>query len=178
MVSADDVILIYNQLSANGIQIWVVGGWGIDALLGEQTRPHKDLDMLMLLDDVVRMRELLASDGYRLKQLWSENRWVIDANGAEVATAFVLKDSEGREIDAHAMRLDDEGNGIPLWGMPEGFVLKLEELAGQGVIAGVAVSCFSVEAQMRVHARYELPENHRRDVEHLRARFGIDLPHN
>jgi lincosamide nucleotidyltransferase A/C/D/E len=42
MVSAQDVISIYQRLMAAGIQVWLTGGWGIDALLGEQTRPHKD----------------------------------------------------------------------------------------------------------------------------------------
>ena len=81
MVSAEDAISIYQRLLAAGIQVWLTGGWGIDALLGEQTRPHKDIDVIMLLDDVVRMRELLGRDGYSLKELWSENRWAVDARG-------------------------------------------------------------------------------------------------
>ena len=48
MVTAEEVIEIYNKLLANNIQIWLTGGWGIDALLGEQTRDHKDLDAIML----------------------------------------------------------------------------------------------------------------------------------
>jgi lincosamide nucleotidyltransferase A/C/D/E len=113
MVRAEDVISIYKRLATNGIQVWLTGGWGIDSLLGGQTRLHKDLDVIMLLDDVVRMRELLNQDGYSLKELWSENRWARDAQGIEAATAFVLKDSEGREVDAHAMRMDELGNGVP-----------------------------------------------------------------
>jgi lincosamide nucleotidyltransferase A/C/D/E len=55
MFSADDVISIYKRLATNGIRVWLTGGWGIDALLGEQTRLHKDLDVIMLLDDVVNL---------------------------------------------------------------------------------------------------------------------------
>ena len=90
MVRAKDAICIYQRPSDNGIQVWLSGGWGIDALLGEQTRPHKDLDVIVLLDDVVRIRDLLSRDGYDLKELWSENRWAVDAHGVEAATAFVL----------------------------------------------------------------------------------------
>jgi hypothetical protein len=50
---------------------------------------------------------------------------------------FVLQDSEGREVDAHAMRLDDRGNGVPAW-VDEGLVFKGEDLAGEGMIAGFA----------------------------------------
>jgi lincosamide nucleotidyltransferase A/C/D/E len=176
MVSAEDVISIYQRLLAEGIQIWLVGGWGIDALLEEQTRPHKDLDVIMLLDDVVRMRELLERDGYSLKMLWSENRWAVDAQGVETATAYVLHDSEGREFDMHAMRLDDQGNGIPAWEDAEGFVLKREGLAGEGMIAGVAVRCISPESQMLFHTGYELPDKQSRDLELLHEKLGVEYP--
>jgi len=173
MVRAEDVISIYQVLSDNGIQVWLSGGWGIDALLQEQTRPHKDLDIIMLVDDIVRMRELLGRDGYALKELWSENSWVMDAHGTEIPTAFVLQDSEGREVDAHAMRLDDRGNGVPAWAA-EGFIFRREDLAGEGTITGVAVRCLSPEMQVLCHAGYELPEEHLRDMELLHERFGVE----
>src|SRR5512143_981269 len=102
MVSPDDVINIYQQLSADNIQIWLTGGWGIDALLGEHTRPHKDLDVIMLVDDVVTMRKLLNCHGYRLKELWEENLCTIDVHGTRLATAFVLRDAGEHELDVHA----------------------------------------------------------------------------
>ncbi len=176
MVRAEDVISIYQRLVEHGIQVWLTGGWGIDALLREQTRPHKDLDVLMPLDDVVQMRELLAQDGYGLKELWSENCWAVDAHGVETASAFVLQDSEGRELDAHAMRLDDGGNGIPAWAAAEGFIFTRQDLAGAGVIAGFAVQCITPEKQMLCHTGYELPDKQWRDLELLRAKFGFEYP--
>ena len=83
MISAQEVIRIYRICQENGIRIWLVGGWGVDALIGEQTRPHKDLDFLMLLEDVSRLRALLERDGYGLKEIWSENRWVSDGQGEQ-----------------------------------------------------------------------------------------------
>jgi len=35
-----DVIDFYIKLENLGIEIWFDGGWGVDALLSEQTRPH------------------------------------------------------------------------------------------------------------------------------------------
>ncbi len=61
MVVADDVVMTCQRLSANGIAVWLTGGWGIDALLREQTCAHKDLDLLVLVDDVVRLRTLLRA---------------------------------------------------------------------------------------------------------------------
>lgn len=175
MVRAEDVISIYQRLLDSGIQVWLTGGWGIDALLGEQTRPHKDLDAIVLLDNVVRMRQLLRREGYRLKELWSENRWDVDAHGVETATAFVLEDSGGREFDVHAMRLDDRGNGIPAWEEAEGLI-KRQDLAGEGVIAGFAVQCLTPEKQMLCHTGYELPDEQLRDLELLHEKFGVEYP--
>ncbi len=102
-------------------------------------------------------RDLLGRDGYKLKELWSENRWDVDARGIETATAFVLQDSEGREIDAHAMRLDAQGNGLPAW-EAEGLGFERQALAGEGMIAGLAVRCLSPEMQMLCHTGYTLPD--------------------
>ena len=175
MVSAQDVVSIYQRLLDNGIQVWLTGGWGVDALLGEQTRPHKDLDVIVLLDHVVRMRELLGRDGYGLKELWSENRWVLDAHGIETATAFVLQDSEGRQLDVHAMRLDDQGNGVPAW-EGERFVFERQDLAGAGTIARVAVQCLSPEMQVLCHTGYALPDKQLRDLKLLHEKFGVEYP--
>jgi lincosamide nucleotidyltransferase A/C/D/E len=175
MVRAKDVVSIYQSLSADNIQVWLTGGWGIDALLQEQTRPHKDLDIIMLVDDVARMRELLGRAGYSLKELWSENRWVVDSHGTEIPTAFVLHDSEGREVDAHAMRLDDRGNGVPAWAH-KGLVFRREDLAGEGVIAGLTVRCISAEMQAWSHTGYDLPQEQVRDLDLLCERLGIKVP--
>ena len=176
MVHAKDVISIYQSLSANGIRVWLTGGWGIDALLREQTRPHKDLDLIILVDDIVRLRDLLGHDGYGLKELWSENSWIVDANGTETPTAFVLQDSEGREVDAHGMHLDDRGNGVPAWADVEGLVFKGEDLAGEGMIGGFSVRCLSPEMQMACHTGYDLPNEQSRDIELLHQRFGVEYP--
>lgn len=175
MVRAEDAVSIYQSLSAANIFVWLSGGWGIDALLREQTRPHKDLDIIMLADDVVRMRDLLGRAGYALHELWSENSWIVDSFGNEIPTAFVLQDSEGRMVDAHAMHLDDQGTGLPAWA-GEGLVFQRDDLAGEGEIAGLAVRCLSPEMQMLAHTGYDLPHQQARDLELLRARFGVEQP--
>ena len=176
MVCAEDAISIYKHLSTNGIQVWLTGGWGIDALLGEHTRPHKDLDVIMLLDDVVHLRELLDRDGYTLKELWSENLWAFDTHGIKTATAFVLRDSDGHELDVHALRFDELGNGIPTWENAGGITFTKQDLAGVGMIAGFTVQCMSPENQMLCHTGYELPDYQRRDLLQLHEKFGIELP--
>lgn len=176
MISAKDAIKIYKLLSKNGIQIWITGGWGIDALLGKQTRPHKDLDVIMFRDDIFQMCDLLSHEGYNKMELWSENLWTIDINGNKIATAFYLKDPEGREFDAHAIILDENGNGVPVWEDDRNFVYKEQDLAGKGLISGFSVNCVSPEMQMFCHSGYDLPDKQKPDLELLHKKFSVDYP--
>jgi len=175
MFSAEDVNTVYQLLTGAGVRVWISGGWGIDALLGEQTRAHKDIDIQVQVDDVTALFDLLAPLGYTQAYLWEENRSAVDACGAEIPTAFVLRDAVGREVDVHALRLDDEGNGIPAW-EAGGMVLLAQDLNAVGVIAGVPVVCFSAALQAACHVGYDLPEAHRLDMDRLRARFGSLSP--
>jgi hypothetical protein len=71
------------------------------------------------------------------------------------------------------MRLDECGNGVPVWNV-EGFFFTSEDLAGKGMIAGFAVRCFTPELQVLCHAGYELPDNQLKDMILLHEKFGID----
>jgi hypothetical protein len=37
---------------ARGVQLWVDGGWGIDALLDRQTSSHKNFDAIVAFEDL------------------------------------------------------------------------------------------------------------------------------
>ena len=71
------------------------------------------------------------------------------------------------------MRLDEQGCGIPAWAR-EGLVFSREDLAGEGLIAGVPVRCLSAEMQVRAHTGYDLPPAQVRDMELLRERLGVE----
>ena len=47
MVNKEDAIEIISYAVDNGIDIWLDGGWGVDALLGTQTRVHNDIDLFV-----------------------------------------------------------------------------------------------------------------------------------
>ncbi len=59
-----DVVEIVQLLEQNDIEVYIDGGWGIDALLGEQTRKHGDLDIALPHKYVPKLRELLGEKGY------------------------------------------------------------------------------------------------------------------
>ena len=181
---AEDVLELYTLLLEHGVQIWIDGGWGIDALLEQQTRPHKDLDAFVAFDDLPTLTAVLSQRGFVLKEIWSESQWhrhnghvsligTGEATG-EVATAFVLKDALRREIDIHVMNVDEHGSPTPAWDSSVSF--SPDALHGQGFIAGVPVRCLSAAMHMRTHTGYQLQEKDIQDLRRLHERFGIEYP--
>ncbi|WP_237283485.1 nucleotidyltransferase domain-containing protein [Streptomyces alfalfae] len=45
-MTGDDVLFVLTLLRRAKLDVWSGGGWGIDALVGEQTRDHRDLDLM------------------------------------------------------------------------------------------------------------------------------------
>lgn len=161
---ASDVIQLYELLTAAGVFIWIDGGWCVDALLGEQTRAHSDLDIAIQQKDVPKLRESLAAKGYQEIKLEQARPW-----------NFVLGDPHGREVDVHVIVLDDRGNGI--YGPPaNGEMYPAAALIGTGVIDRQSLRCISAEWTLKFHAGYELKEKDFRDVSALCTKFGMALP--
>ena len=181
-MKAEDVVELYTLLLEHGVQIWIDGGWGVDALLEQQTRPHKDLDAFVAFEDLPILTKVLGQHGFVLKEIWSENLWrqhngqtqLIrrDEQAGEVATAFVLKDLLGREIDIHVMYVDEYGSPTPAWDCEVSF--SPDALQGHGVIAGMRVRCLSAAMHMRTHTGYELQDKDRADLQRLQERFDIE----
>src|SRR5215216_4801082 len=163
-MSSKDVVDLYTQLDALGIQIWVDGGWGVDALLGEQTRPHEDLDIAIQQKDLHALRQFLEAQGYNDTDSENAKPW-----------NFVMADDKGHEIDTHVIVLDSEGNG--LYGPPEkGISYPAASLTGSGLIESSTVRCISPEWMVKFHSGYELKEKDFKDVAALCEKFGIELP--
>ena len=60
-----DLLAVTTALHRAGIAHWVAGGWGVDALVGRQTRPHRDLDLAVDADQLDQAVALLRPLGYR-----------------------------------------------------------------------------------------------------------------
>jgi lincosamide nucleotidyltransferase A/C/D/E len=163
-VNSVDVVDFYRTITQSGVNVWIDGGWGVDALLGEQTRPHEDLDIAIQTKDVPVLRRLLQARGYADIKLEIARPW-----------NFVLGDENGREIDVHVIVLDDQGDGI--YGPPEkGEKYPAASLTGTGNIDGQAVRCISSEWMVKFHFGYDLKDKDFRDVSALCNKFGIELP--
>ena len=158
-MTASDVIEIIRLFNENRIEFHIDGGWGVDALLGEQTRPHADLDIAVQHKDVGQIRALLEARGYR------------DVPRDDTRECnFVLGDSLGRQIDIHSYTFDPAGNHV------YGVEYPSDSLTGTGVVGGHPVKCISPAWLVKFHTGYKLDENDYRDVKALCQRFGITMP--
>jgi len=166
MMRIADVHEIIGSLNRSGVKTWVAGGWGVDALLGTQTRPHDDLDLV--LSDADRDRVLAC--------LTSFHHDISAAPGMPIR--FVLIDDIGRAVDIHPVIFDENGNG---WNITDQTNLRYssEYLAGHGNIGGMNVHCLTVQAQVDHHSGYV---NHGPDefdyldMRQLADKFLITLP--
>jgi lincosamide nucleotidyltransferase A/C/D/E len=158
-MTANDVIEIVQLLNQNHIDFYIDGGWGVDALLGEQTRTHTDLDIAVQHKDVAQIRALLEERGY--KDVPRDD--TRDCN-------FVLGDNQGHQIDIHSYTFDSAGNHV------YGVEYPSDSLTGSGSVNGHPVKCISPEWMVKFHTGYKLDENDYHDVKALCQRFGIKMP--
>lgn len=158
-MTANDVVELVQLLEQNDIEVYVDGGWGIDALLGEQTRKHGDLDVALPHKYVLKMRELLKARGY--KDVPRDD--TRDCN-------FVLSDDKGHEVDVHSYTFDDSGKNV------FGVAYEPRHLKGTGTINGYPVKCIPAEVMVEFHSGYELDEDDYHDMKALCDKFGFQLP--
>lgn len=152
-------------LADAGIRCWVMGGWGVDALLGQQTRPHHDLDLLMDVSDLPDLDTWLRGPGFARCHEWEENS-PVTVEGRRWDTAFVEGHADRRKLDVHAIHVAD---GLVQLATTDPWKLPLDILSGTGLIDGDQVRCISVSGQRAMHVDYELPDKHREDLRRLEA---------
>ncbi len=156
---AAKVIDIVQLLDQNKIEVIIDGGWAVDALLEEQTRPHEDLDLAVFHKDVLKIRALFDTLGYQ--EVIRDDSWECN---------FVLDDDQGHLIDFHSCTFDSEGNNI------FGVKYPLESLQGSGIIADFPVRCVPPDWLVKFHSGYKLDENDYQDVKLLCEKFGLQIP--
>ena len=163
-MDAKTLINLYKRFQEEQITIWLDGGWGVDALLGIQTRPHDDLDLVVEERNLMKLVQLLRSIGYDDMPRDDTRDW-----------NFVLGTKNGSLVDIHVINVSVNGDGI--YGPPEnGEVYPAQALTGTGSINGEKVRCLTPEYQVDNHTGYELKKKDYEDVKNLCDKFDIDLP--
>ena len=161
---SSSLVELLNLLDGLGVENWLDGGWGVDALLGTESRRHKDVDLIVRVDEVPRLLNILAPRGFTIREGAPPN-------------SFVLADGGGLEVDVHAVTFDAEGNGIYRMQNDQNWIYPAAGFAGRGVVSGRSVRCLTAEVQVLCHAHgYAPADKDLRDMRLLEASFGVDLP--
>lgn len=177
-MSADAAVRIVSALEKLGVTVILDGGWGIDALLGEQTRKHKDLDFLIEKKDLAKLKGYFAENNF--KQTDNFNKWW-----------HMSYENDQHIIDVHVIEIEKDGSAIygPRGrdGFPEPGKFPAYSLHGKGIIAGLNVRCLSAEYRVKSQTRALLdlmPDNYqhqpdKHDYEDLLKicyKFNISMP--
>lgn len=163
-MDASLVLDLLDLLGNAGVSVWLDGGWGVDALLGTQTRAHDDLDLIVRLEDVPRLEHTLARLEYTR------------AHGMP-PTSFELIDAEGHQVDVHPVTFTGSGEALYRMENGEDWHYPAGSLLAAGVIQGREVACQTPAMQLLSHTTgYALDAAHQRDVAALSERFGLPLP--
>jgi lincosamide nucleotidyltransferase A/C/D/E len=163
-MTAEAAANLLQRFAAAGIDVWLDGGWAVDAALGEQTRPHKDLDIILQVSDLPRLQQVLDALGFRRREGGTESN-------------FVLADDRGLEVDVHAFVFDQNGDGVYRMANGNDWIFPAAGFTGTGTILGLDVPCLTPEVQVLCHAHgYTPTEKDFRDMELLQTRFGVELP--
>jgi len=162
-MDVSDVLRAVAALERAGVRVWLDGGWGVDALVGEQTRDHDDLDCVIALSDAPRARDTLALLGFTV---------ALD----ELPTRFVVRDRFDRRVDFHTVTFDATGNATQQ--LQNGTLAPYPSagFSGSGYVAGVRVACLTAAVQAHHHLGYDPDQKDRHDMALLAERCGIDLP--
>jgi 2'-5' RNA ligase len=163
-----DVLRILTALDAEGVRYWLGGGWGVEALLGFESREHSDLDLV--LDDhesaLPAVKRALATVGY----VWRST----DQGAVWLPHRSTFEDTRGRHVEALGIDwyvLEAAWSLLRPTPAPPGAIpqQRKDRCFGTGVLAGRPVPCLSREAQLLFHSGYVPRSRDLADIRHLQA---------
>ena len=160
MVNITDVKQILQFAIDAEIKVFLDGGWGVDALLGYQSRAHNDIDIFVEKKDYQNFIEMMkANDFYEIKMEYT------------TLNHTVWEDAKNRIVDLHCFEYTGEGEILY-----EGDCFPIETFSGKGKIEEIEVSCIEPYSQVMFHLGYEFDENDVHDVKLLCETFHIEVP--
>lgn len=153
------VLEILDLLAAAGVEAWLAGGWGVDALLGRQTRRHCDIDLVIGDDDpsYQKVAQILSREGF-----WFASTQYTP--GIPIAWCHIWRHDAGHKVEVLPVPLHEppfSAGGDDADGVRQAFA--------EGSIDGRSVPCLAAELQLRLHNGYPRRKVDNQDVVLLRA---------
>jgi lincosamide nucleotidyltransferase A/C/D/E len=141
-MTVSEVLAVLDAVRSSGCRFWLEGGWGVDALVGDQTRPHRDVDVDFDAAYEALVLERLADLGYSIETDWRPNRVELAAPGRGW-------------VDLHPLVIDENGDARQA-SHDGGWHEFPSSWFTTGTLGGMTVPCISIEAQRIFHSGYEL----------------------
>lgn len=96
-MNSHEVVRIVGWIDRHEVCYQINGGWAVDALIGRQTRAHRDLDLFVDATAVADLLSWLRSEGY--------------VEEVDELPARVELRRDQQRVDVHPMTLDSAANG-------------------------------------------------------------------
>jgi lincosamide nucleotidyltransferase A/C/D/E len=160
----ESVLKLCRAFEAEGLDFWIDGGWGVDALLGEQTRPHSDLDLAVRFSNLMVFEQVLAPLGYRPVRDPEQRVW-----------NPVFHHATDGSVDLHGFVLNANGEGI-LGELSENSMYPAGALDGLGRIGTMTVRCIAAPFVLMFRNGFEPRDVDHHDVDALCRRFDLKRP--
>ncbi|MEV8607853.1 hypothetical protein AB0383_07915 [Amycolatopsis sp. NPDC051373] len=157
MLTAEIAVDVLSRLQTAGCHVWVAGGWGVDALLGRETRVHSDLDLLHRVEQeptvLAVLNDFIESEDFR-------------------PVRFVLTRPDGASLDLHPLHFTDDGSATQEADSTGGLFHYPAGCFVTGTIGSITVPCLSAAQQLKFHEGYEPRPHDLADVAALQAASG------
>jgi len=160
----ESIIRLCRSFENADLSYWIDGGWGVDALLGRQTRPHSDLDLAVRRSDLKLFQQVLEEHGFRRADRAGDPDW-----------NWVLVHPCGESVDLHGFVFDQHGNGI-LGDPKDNAMYPVGALAGVGSLGNTTVNCIAAPFVLSFRSGFTPREVDHHDVSMLCAEFGLAVP--
>jgi lincosamide nucleotidyltransferase A/C/D/E len=167
-MSLDEVLEIVAMLADAGVESWLMGGWGIDALMGEQTRDHADVDLVVRRSQHRQAVEAFERAGFAVREQWGD--------GLLDLTLHLVNRRRKLSVELSLVDLDAAPWAERVRELADGEGFEVEALVTWGKIGGRAVNCVSPELQLALHLGYVIHDEDRADVKILCRRFSLPVP--
>lgn len=134
---------IVGNCESRGVRVWLLGGWGIDALKGVISREHYDSDMIAKLSSRPRLREIIKHISGRIVED-TPQKLRFKKNGVQVDIIFYEEYPDGTLVS----ELEQDDAYVYPW-PPESFPGRCN-----GRLPGLVCRAISWEAQYVAKAGY------------------------
>jgi lincosamide nucleotidyltransferase A/C/D/E len=151
----DQVLAVLDALDRAGVPHWVEGGWGVDILVGRQTRDHRDVDVDVDARALPAALAALAALGFVVRT-------------DELPTRVELAGPAEQWVDVHPIELTAEGDGRQVDPAGGWFTFPAACFTS-AVIAGRRVGCISAATQLDFHTGYPPRPVDQHDITLLRG---------